>query len=399
MINRSFADIEQLLSKLYSNRTLLMKLYNYRKRVDFYYDHALEFASEGDIELLIEYGVIIRDVETLELDNTYLHFFEDVMRSSEEINNATVEENIQRLQKYIHFYQEEQNNPENQRRHLYRIRTCLKTIGSLVKNNINAIAINIDDVYKTAGSYKIKKERLEDYLVSIGDIKDLIHQTRDVMKQEDSTFRVIIPDDRLLHIIADLQNVLNHSFNTIINLEGTIRDYLHQIEVQSKTLKKIRKLKQLFDEHTIEADTNIGDVLDERNPLWVEKQRRNHIHPSIAFLSNTDEGTDILELAKKQIQTKSSTKRKQSPPLSSSELVSIPYVEDYIDTDKLALSFMATGDDLFNYVINYAYDSEQNLDQKLEYYAEIVQAYFDKLVFTGEWRSYNNINYPLIYAQ
>ena len=384
---------------LYNNHSLLKEMYNLRTKLDFYYDHALQFTTEKNIEALIEHGILARDGEILELEETYRHFFEEVMRSSEDINNATVEENIKRLQKYISYYQKEQNNTDGQRRYLHRIKSSLKTIDALIRNNINALHLNIDDAYKTAGSYDVKRERLQDYQESIEDIKRLISDTRTVLETEDATFRTLIPDERLLNIIADLQSDLRTAFNNIIELEQTIRDYLHKIDVQSKTLKRIRLLKQYADQQTMEADTNIREFLDGRNDLWMEPQRRNHIRPDIEFLKNTDDGADILELARKQIKTRGTSRRATAPPLTAEQMAIVPHVEDYVDTDKLAQAFMASGMDLFNFVISYSYDKKRSIDQRLEYYAEIVQGHYNSLKFTGEWQRMDNISYPIIYPR
>ena len=74
-------------------------------------------------------------------------------------------------------------------------------------------------------------------------------------------------------------------------------------------------------------------------------------------------------------------------------------VEDIVDTDRLATAFMASGRDLFDFVINYHYETPQPLDRRLEYYAEIVQGYLGQLRFTGEWRDYEQLRYPIIYAR
>ena len=160
-ITKPFTGIGDLLSKLNSESKLLTEMYHYRTRLEFSYSHALELASsEKRLQMLIEYGILHRDGDNLEIDELFLRFFEEVLQSSEDISNATVEENLTKLQKNIEYYQKEQNNTEGQRYYLRMIRRGLVVIGSMVRRNVVTLKRNIDDVYKTIGNYATKRMRL-----------------------------------------------------------------------------------------------------------------------------------------------------------------------------------------------------------------------------------------------
>ena len=192
-ITKPFTGIGDLLSKLNSESKLLTEMYHYRTRLEFSYSHALELASsEKRLQMLIEYGILHRDGDNLEIDELFLRFFEEVLQSSEDISNATVEENLTKLQKNIEYYQKEQNNTEGQRYYLRMIRRGLVVIGSMVRRNVVTLKRNIDDVYKTIGNYATKRMRLEEYMQQLRSISLLIDETRKILRREDTTFRVMI---------------------------------------------------------------------------------------------------------------------------------------------------------------------------------------------------------------
>ena len=399
-ITKPFTGIGDLLSKLNSESKLLTEMYHYRTRLEFSYSHALELASsEKRLQMLIEYGILHRDGDNLEIDELFLRFFEEVLQSSEDISNATVEENLTKLQKNIEYYQKEQNNTEGQRYYLRMIRRGLVVIGSMVRRNVVTLKRNIDDVYKTIGNYATKRMRLEEYMQQLRSISLLIDETRKILKREDTTFRVMIPDERLLHIIAEVHSDMQFAFENVIELERVIRDYLHQIDVQTRTLNKIRKLKYLKDMETWRSDSDVEAVLSRLNAVWMEREYKRRIKPSLSYITTTTEGISVLEQVQKILSKGRRDRRVAAPPLGKEQLAALKIVEDIVDTDRLATAFMASGRDLFDFVINYHYETPQPLDRRLEYYAEIVQGYLGQLRFTGEWRDYEQLRYPIIYAR
>lgn len=63
------------------------------------YDDAVETldGDENKVRHLIEFGVIVQSGDTLELNDTYQRFFEEVLAVNEDINVALVQTYISRL--------------------------------------------------------------------------------------------------------------------------------------------------------------------------------------------------------------------------------------------------------------------------------------------------------------
>lgn len=86
-----------------------------------------------------------------------------------------------------------------------------------------------------------------------------------------------------------------------------------------------------------------------------------------------------------------------SPHLKAEDLNSGYRIEDFVDTDKIAEAFFASSHDLYSFVKHYPYDRPKELEQKVEYYTEIILNHHSRLRITEDWRTDVNINYPMIY--
>ena len=85
---KTFSSIQQLLGTLNREQKLLSELFEKRKFLSFNYDYALELVDfdVDKIAALIDYAVVRQNGNNLELDDSYLQFFEQVMEVNEEIN-------------------------------------------------------------------------------------------------------------------------------------------------------------------------------------------------------------------------------------------------------------------------------------------------------------------------
>ncbi len=397
-MQKTFHDVEELLKRLYTERRLIGEIFNNRKRMEFRYDDAREFVeSEKNLQLLIDYGVIRQEGELLELEETYLTFLEDVLQVNEEISNASVEENVALLKESVDFYLKERSNPQGQRKYLHKVKRVLRNIAQMAVRNVVDLKRNVNDTYKHERNYAIKRARLEKFLGQIAQISRLVKDTELLLDDRHSTFDNFAPDEQLTYLVTDVRTRLKEVFHSLIELETTIRDYLHQIDAQNKLVKKIHRLKYLKDQLVWKSSTNVCQLLDVTNHLWLESHTYYSLKPSLHMLRNTDEGLDIIEDIGGKIARRIRQRHEQLPPITSEQLSPSPVIEDFVDVDALATAFMASGKDLFSFVVCYPYDTEQTLEQKVSYYTEVIQNNIDRLSFTNEWHEYGNIRYPLIY--
>lgn len=400
-MERAFRDIAELLRILNREQGLIAEMFNKRKQVDFSMDDARAFVkSEDNLALLIDLGVIRQEGPQLELEEIYLKFFEDVLQVNEEVSNATVAEQVARLRESIDFYLKERNNAEGQRKYMHRVKRTLRNIAMMARRHVVDLKRAVDDTFKHESNYEIKLSRLRKFREQIAQVISLINETEQLLDNERSTFHSLAPDEQLSHIVIDVRSNLIDTFHTLIDLQRKIRDYLHQIEAVGRLVKKIRRLKYLKDQLTWTSGTNVEKVLEERDDVMFEPQARTQLKPSLRMLKESDECLDALEAARRQINRRRRTAlRRDLSPISPENMAPEPVIQDFVNTDMLAGAFFASGNNLFDFVMDYAYAMPQSLEQRVELYAEIAREKADSLDFTDEWAHREGIFYPIVYPR
>ena len=400
MRGRIFHNVDELLKRLNTERRLISEMFYNRKKLEFRYEDTRRFVeSEKNLQLLIDYGVIRQEGELLELEEVYLRFLEEVLQVNEDISTAMVEDSVARLRESIDYYLSEQNNSEEQCRYLRKVKRSLRTIAMVTERNVVDLKRNVNDTYKNQRNYAIKRSQLEKYLEQITSISQLVKETESLLDDEHATFNNFAPDEQLVYIIIDVRTQLKAAFHSLIDLEKTIRDYLHQIDAIGKLVKKIRLLKYHKDQLTWQSSTNVRELMDSLNPLIFEPRSNYQLKPSLSMLSNSDDGLAILLEAQQLIARRKTRQYDPEPPLTQADMVMGTIIEDFVNVDDLATAFMASGQDLFNFVMNFRYDCEQTLEQKVEYYTEFILNNFDQLSFSDEWHEWRNISYPIVYPK
>ena len=95
----TFRNLKELIRWLGRGQALLADMFSKRKTVAIRYDDAVEVldGNEAYLQFLINHGVIIRNADSLELDDTYQKFFENVLAINEDINVASVQQYVKTL--------------------------------------------------------------------------------------------------------------------------------------------------------------------------------------------------------------------------------------------------------------------------------------------------------------
>lgn len=393
-----FTNLNELIKRLYAERKLLHALFQARLRFDFSYEEAVELVDdEKNLRLLIDYGVIRQEGDLIELEETYQHFFEEVLRLNEDITSSTVEENLQALKDNIDFYLKERNHPESQGKYVRRIMRSLRNISTQASTKTIELKRVINDTFRQERNYEIKRSKLETNLATLESISSLIRETERLLDEKRETLEVLTVDDRITRLILDVKIQFKDVFHSLIELERVIRDYLNQIDAHNRLVKHIRKLKYLKDQLTWERTTNVRDVIDRCNHQALEPQSYYSTKISLSFLRNSDDAIEIIDQARKSISRLRSLKNTPAIPMTENDLKAECVVEDFVDTDSIANAFFASSQDLYTFAMNYHYIQPQPRERRVEYYLEIVQNHYNKLLITGDWQRDGNVEYPLIY--
>lgn len=396
-----FHSLEELIRALDRERKLLYALFQDRKRLSFRYNLAKELATKKDesLEFLRRFGIIHENGDFVELEDVYLKFFEEVLEVNEEINVASVKESIGSLNAAIDYYQSEKNATRKWG-YLKDVKRILRNIALTTLRNVIDLKRNIDNTYKNEPTFVVKKKKLVHLDEKRKDIAALINECEKVIDEKQATFFLVAMDVELKDIVTDVKLQLKEVYHNLLELDRQIINYLNLIEYQNRLFEKVQKLKYLRDQMLLETNTDIKAKMDARNPVWMEPRPRYTLKVSLSMLRTTDTGLKILQDVAKGKSNDRLRKGNLAEPLTKEELTEQQKVQQTVDVSEVKTAFMASGDNLFHFVMNYSgYRKQMADEEKLVLFCQIAAQYHDELVISEEYGRHGNIEFPFIYPK
>lgn len=396
-----FHSLEELIRALDRERKLLYALFQDRKRLSFRYNLAKELATKKDesLEFLRRFGIIHENGDFVELEDVYLKFFEEVLEVNEEINVASVKESIGSLNAAIDYYQSEKNATRKWG-YLKDVKRILRNIALTTLRNVIDLKRNIDNTYKNEPTFVVKKKKLVHLDEKRKDIAALINECEMVIDKKQATFFLVAMDVELKDTVTDVKLQLKEVYHNLLELDRQIINYLNLIEYQNRLFEKVQKLKYLRDQMLLETNTDIKAKMDARNPVWMEPRPRYTLKVSLSMLRTTDTGLKILQDVAKGKSNDRLRKGNLAEPLTKEELTEQQKVLQTVDVREVKTAFMASGDNLFHFVMNYSgYRKQMADEEKLVLFCQIAAQYHDELIISEEYGRHGNIEFPFIYPK
>ena len=395
----TFSTLKELLRALQMEEKLLSEMFVKRKSLAYRYDLALDMVDhkEEKIQFLLEHSVITKNEDFLELDTQYLEFFENVLGVNEEINTSYINENIKNVRDNINYFL---NEPNEIRRYSYLryIKNTFKKIGLSTVRNVVDLRRNINTTFKNEPNYKNKKAKLENLDRKRLDILDLIHQTESLISNEEETFFKSALDEELNLIIIQLKKDLIDCSHNLIETEKQIIEFLNQIKYHSGIIEKLRKVKYLKDQFIIKDSTNIEEVLQHSHLVAFERQPTYPVKLSLDFLG-TDEAFEVIKRIANRVKTKAAIKVPVAENISRDQLDTQIEEEILINLEEVKNNFMAAGNHLFDFLLNYDFLKEVSFPERLTLYCQLISQFEDKLEITSQYGIYEDIEYTLVYPK
>ena len=396
----TFRSLDELLSILGKSKDLISSLFTKRMTLSLTYRDALTILDDNKdlLTKLIDNGVVRERNDYLELDNIYQEFFQNVLDINEDINIHGVEDYITLLNENIDYYLESQNEREKNR-YLDIIKQNFKKIADATKRHAIDLKKKVDYTYKNEPDYKIKIKKLRNLQERYEGIKALMERTGKIIDHEQLVFFKTAMDDELQRILVNVKLDFRDCLNQLIDINRQIQDYLNLIESHSSLLQKIQWLKHLRDQQTISDLTNINKVAEEISPIWLDDSSNYKTYVSIRFLENEDEGLAAIKLFLEKKKTLAQKPKKLAAALSDDDLKEKRCINDAINIRKVKNSFVASGDNLFDFVVNYKFSRELSFNEKLVVFCQIATVFESELNFTDRHASFNGVRYPLIFPR
>ncbi len=394
-----FTSFTDLLKILYQGRDLLAKMFSDRKAHAFPYEIALKVVREEEhiISKLLSRNIILKNGSNLVINDAYLTFFEQIFEVNEEVNTSYIHEKINKINRDIEAYLVAQTQGMRMK-YLKEIKATLQTVEKVIFKSIVDLTRNIQDVFQTEPNYKIKVLKLRHYDEKLTDLRQLIHQTRQLIDTHEILFfkTVIDPDFRKLAILTSL----NDSSHDLIATQEQIILYLNQYKSRSAFIDKLQQVKYLKDQHELEDSkkSNFQDVLMQKSDVWFETHSPSSFKLSPAQLQ-TDEGYKMIQ--KVHVMMKSAPKRlsKSAGNLSKFELETKTELTDTINLVEINNAFKAAGNHLFDFILNYRFHRKLDLGEQVTIFCQMIALFDAEYEFSEQDKVYENIEYVVVYPK
>ena len=398
---KSFSSIHQLLVTLSREQKLLSELFEKRKILAFNYDYALELVDfDADkIASLIEYSVITQNGNNVALDDLFLQFFEQVMEVNEEINVSYINEHIENIKQNIVYYLEE-NNEMRKYGYLRQVKQALRKIGVIALRNVVDLNRNTDNTFKNEPNYKIKKAKLEHLDGKRNAIYSLInHADHLVSGNEEQTFFKVAADEELNRIIILLKLQLNECRHNLIDIQKQIIEYLNRIKHQNGVIEKLRQIKYLKDQFELRSKTNIKELLADNTAVIFEPNPTYPLSISLDQLQNDSEAKNVIEKVGKRIRTNVKVTQLLAGNISGEYLETQVQEEIQINLDEVKNSFLAGGNNLFDFICNYDFGKELGFDDHVTIYCQMVSQFDTLFKITDVYSHKQDIEFAMVYPK
>ena len=393
-----FRTIEELTKTLSREQGLLSEMFEKRKLMKFPIGLALELmgGNEARLRRLLDYGVLVETGNTVEIESDYLNFFEEVLNVNEEISVLSVQECINTLKEYIGYFLQE-TNTNRKAGYQDSVRQLLKKTGFRTLKNVVDLKRNMDHAYKQEPNYIIKIKKLQNLDEKSHSIRSMIRECEKLMDTENAFF-LMAGDPHMAKTCSDVKHDFVEAYHALMEIDRQIIVYINQIELQNQLYKKIRKLKYLQDQLLIKTETNVVQVLEERNPLWMESRWYSRIRLSLDMLRENDQVVRMLRrIAERNGLRK--TARTEAEPLTDEDLQEHIQRLKEVDPAEVWNAFTASSYSLFDFILHYDYKAKRSIEDHAALFCQLVILHPDECRMTGRYATYQNIEYPIIYAK
>ncbi|WP_153797707.1 hypothetical protein [Foetidibacter luteolus] len=390
-----FHSVKELINTLAWSKDLLVEMFEKRKFFTYKYEQALEILEEDRVETLCLKGILRRNGAYLEIDEQFQAFFEQVLEVNEEINTSYINENIQQVKQHINFYLQE-NGEQRKYTYLKQIKAALRKIGRITLRNVIDLNRNIENAFKTEPTYNIKIARLEAFDEKRRAIYSLIEQTERLVTDEEITFFTQALDEELKQVVTELRGRLTESRHNLIETQKQIIEYLNQVKHQSRQLEKIKQVKYLKDQFELKAKTNLVSLLQQKNDVLFEPRPVYPLKLSLDYL-HTDEGRFVVEKTAGKLKQSKRPALPVAESIASHDLLPVTEEEIFIDLEEIKRGFMASGNHLFNYIMQYKYQRQVSYEEKITLFCQMVSMYEMELDVKDNYLHDGQVEYAVVH--
>jgi DNA uptake protein ComE-like DNA-binding protein len=396
----TFSNIKELVSALNKEQKLLTEMFKKRKSASYKYEYARDLVDNDDnrIQYLLNRSVIRQNGSNLEIDDEFLQFFEIVLDANEEINTSYINDNLEKVKQNIDYYF---NEPNEQRKYDYlrTIKNTLRKLGAITLRNVVDLKRNIDNTFKNEPTYKNKRAKLLNLDVKRKDITKLITQTEKLITEDDVTFFNTATDEELRRVIVQLKIQLGKCTHNLIEIERQIIDFLNQIQYQGNVIEKLRLIKYLKDQFTLETTTDLKSILAINDSVIFEPNPTYKLKLSLEYLQADEEVHASIKKIANLLKVGIKLTRPVAEKISSEYLETQIEEEIQINLEEVKNGFVASSYNLFDFIINYNFAKKVSFEDRVTIYCQLISQYEDIFEITDQFEEKQEIEYAMVYPK
>jgi hypothetical protein len=328
-----------------------------------------------------------------------------VLEVNEEINLANIDENIQQVrQEYILYYLQA-NSDADRYKYLKAVKGALRKIDRVTQRNLIDLHRNIENTFKTEPNYKIKLAKLERQKEKLLLLQALVESTDRLVTEDEPTFFQNAADEELRYIVLDLRKHLGEARQNMIEVRKQIIEYINQVKYHSNFIAQLRKVKYLRDQYELRGKTNLVALLQHNKALVFEPKPAYSLNLSLDGL-RSDEVYALIRKVSARKGKRARVLLSMGANLSAEALLSVVEKEVPIDLMALKNNFVASGNHLFDFVMQYNFAREVGFAERVTLYCQVIAIYEDELLLTEKYQRHvavegqpEQLEYALVYPK
>ena len=355
-----FRSIYEIINTISTAKTLLTEMFEKRKTISFRYIDALELLKDDEnrLKILIEKEVIHQNGNFLELDVRFLDFFETLLEANEEIDTATIDENIEYLHELMDYYLKEKIQSRKES-YVRNIKLTFQKIARVTIRNIMNLQNSIDNTFKHEPTYQIKIAKLKNLDKKRINIQNLIDSTEHLILHEERLFFQQATDEELGRILLELR-----------------------------------------------PRSNLAEVMENEHSVLLEGCTQTSFKLSPEYLASDEARPIILRILSNR-KTREHIRKNEAGAFSEEDMKAQAMYEEVVNLEEVVKSFLQSGaeaqwkneqpKDLFTFLLHYSFQREVNEEECTTLFCQIVSLYEDKLEISDDFGRYKQYEYAKIY--
>ena len=173
---------------------------------------------------------------------------------------------------------------------------------------------------------------------------------------------------------------------------GVLVETGNAIEIESDYLNFFEEVLNVNEE------ISVLSVQECINPLWMESRQYSRIRLSLEMLRENDQIVNILRRIAERNGLKK-TARTEAEPLTDEDLQEHVQRLKEVDPAEVWNAFSASSYNLFDFILRYDYKAKRDIEDHAALFCQLVILHPDECRMTGKYATYQDIEYPIIYAK